>query len=633
MASCASTALSGTDLDIEGLVKPTFLKEDDIPILRKVVQSMMTECSVSKDTLTHKNIFAFFRKMSKEYKIDPMSCGSVLYVYRTMCKSGEISHKEWDDTFESILKTKHMREQSGVMVIAVFTSPFPETEVIVNKETGETELVKQDFTCKFDCFFCPDQPGQPRSYVRGEPGVERANNNEFHTVAQIWDRANQYMTMGMVVDKIELLVLGGTWHSYPADYRERFLIDVFYAANTYYDPHRVSDPREKKTLAEEHVINHTSLSRIIGLTIETRPDQITPATLVEMRRQGVTRVQLGLQHTEDRILDRVGRRCNTTIAKRALRLLKDNCFKIDGHFMHDLPQPLKEGVNWRKAAFEQDDIDTTVDMREWDKKMSMQICSDPEWQVDQIKLYPCVTMDHTRILDEFERGIYKPYGQQDNVKEPTILYEDLIWVKQHLPYWIRVNRLVRDIPSSTYHKGGHKDSGAHGTIKKMMKTRGLECKSIDALEVRDQHVDSSTAELFVDTYEAQDGTEHFLSFMTPNRKTLFGFLRLRFTKHAGYQIKSESKHVVVFPELVDCALIRELHIYGKVVQVNSEKKNANLPQHSGFGTRLVKKAIDMARVTGGFSKIAVISGVGTTMYYRKLGFEIDSMFMTRSTNA
>jgi len=616
---CASSsALNGTDLDIEGIVKPHFIRDEDIPTLREFVNHMLKE-----PNLTPKNIQVFFRSLCSKYKIAPVKLGSVHYVYRTMCKQGLM---EYDSKYGDLLKVNHMREQSGVMVIAVFTSPYPET-----MKNGH--LVKQTFTCKYDCFFCPDQDGQPRSYVLEEPGVLRANNNNFHTVSQVWDRANQYFSMGMSVDKIELLVLGGTWHSYPADYREQFVRDVFYAANTYYDTTRVSNPREPLSLAEEQLINQTSMSRIVGLTIESRGDQMTPRSIKEMRRMGITRVQLGMQHTDDRVLDRVGRNCHTSVSKRALRLLKDNCFKIDAHWMPDLPQPLKEGVDWRKTEFYIEDIDTSVDMREMDKVMYSKICSDPDWQADQIKVYPCVTMPHTRILKEYRAGIYKPYGEQQDVKKTTILYEDLITLKTQLPYWIRVNRMVRDVPSKMYHVGGHKDSGAHSTIKQMMSKRKLECKSIDALEVRGKDTDPTTAQLFVDTYEASSGTEYFLSFMTPDRKTLFGFLRLRLSQNSGYEVNDKTRvRKVVFPELVDSALIRELHVYGKVVKVNDKSLGLDgkqRSQHSGFGTRLIQRAIEIAEDKK-FRKISVIAGIGTIVYYRKFGFEIEDSFMTRS---
>src|SRR5581483_10119464 len=190
--------------------------------------------------------------------------------------------------------------------------------------------------------YCPFEPGQARSYLMKEPAVARANQNRFCAVDQFRDRGHSYTANGLPFDKIELIVIGGTWHSYDLEYRNEFIRDTYYAANTFYDKDYLTNPRERLSLEEEIKINETSLCRIIGLTIETRPDQITPQALVDLRKQGVTRLQLGVQHTDDEILKYVNRKCTTEDAIRAIKLLKDNCFKVDIHLMPDLPNSTPE---------------------------------------------------------------------------------------------------------------------------------------------------------------------------------------------------------------------------------------------------------------------------------------------------
>lgn len=597
-------------LDIEGNVRP--LQEYDKEKMLSIVEEFIKE-NINK----REEVMIFIRKMMKKYSIT-FSPSILLYYYRIYANNNDINDKK---KYESLLQTKTFRSQSGVIVITVFTSPTPETII-------DGQLVQTNFSCKFDCYYCPNEPGQPRSYLLKEPGVHRANSNNFDPIYQLWDRANTYMAMGHPVDKIELLILGGTWHSYPSDYRQNFIRDIFYAANTYYEylSKNKNNIRTSKTLEEEQLINQNSKCRIIGITIETRPDMISGNIIKELRRLGVTRVQLGVQSLDDRVLYRINRRCYNKDTIKAIRLLKDNCFKIDIHIMPDLPQPLKEGVSNTKEVFTIEDIDTSVSMYEVDRKMLETICYNPDYQIDQIKLYPCETLPWTRLEQDFKTGAYVPYGHQKERTEITPLHENLLYFLKNVPEWVRINRIIRDIPDF-YILGGNLDVNMRNVLDTMCKERNIYSRDIRNREVKKRNIDPTTAILKVRKYIGSEGEEYFISFETPDEKILFGFLRLRLSKFSGRDYKTNN---IIFPELDNCALIRELHVYGNVLKVG-EKDNINQQhQHLGFGKKLIEKAINIS-LNNNYKKIAVISGIGVMNYYRKFGFEQDpnDYYMTK----
>ena len=204
----------------------------------------------------------------------------------------------FSEKMRNILITKRNKSASGVLVITIFTSPYP-------KFTKNGNIIRQEFSCKFNCFYCPNEPGMPRSYLKSEPGVLRGNRNNWDCVSQMHDRMNTLQKIGHYVDKLEVLVLGGTWTSYPLEYREEFVRDMYYAANTF----NSLEKREKSSLDSEKRINVSSQTRVIGLTLETRPDTISKLELQRFRYYGCTRVQLGVQHINDDVLKKINRQC------------------------------------------------------------------------------------------------------------------------------------------------------------------------------------------------------------------------------------------------------------------------------------------------------------------------------------
>ena len=600
--------------DIENMMKKP--KNFESPeILEKYIYEI-----INNKISTKLEVETRIRQLNKKYHISA-SCIKLLYVYRNLCSKKKLIH---DMRYEELFQSKSYRSQSGVLVVAVFTSPYPETVDIDNNSNNSNNSKIQQFSCEYDCYYCPAEPNQPRSYLLKEPGVLRANKNKFDAISQFKDRISQYISMGHPIDKIELIVLGGTWSSYPAAYQDNFIRDIFFAANTLYNK------REKYSLEIEQMINESTQCKIIGITLETRPDRINPKELQNFRKLGVTRIQMGIQHIDDRVLYRINRQCTTKHTINAIQMAKDCCFKVDIHLMPDLPKPLKEGVSNKKEVFTLEDIDENFDMLEADKKMFDTVINSPDFQADQWKIYPSEVVPWTRNEIDYKNGVYKPYGHQTNKKEKTELFELLIDTMTKVKPWVRLNRIIRDIPNE-YILGGNQNISMRQDLDLEMKKRDLFSMDIRNREVKKRNI-SDNIIMKIRNYEASQATEYFISFETEDDKVLFGFLRLRLSNNSGYKIynNNNNNHEYIFPELKDCALIRELHVYGQVKKVNdiTESKIFGNNQHNGLGKQLVQKAIEISSKNN-FKKIAVISGNGVKNYYRKFGFEDESYFMTK----
>ena len=422
----------------------------------------------------------------------------------------------------------------------------------------------------------------------------RANANGFDPVLQFTDRAATLAMNGHPVDKIELLVLGGTWASYPLEYQEEFCRDcectrprregrrtdekkVYYAANTFYQRQK----RPRLSLMQEQKINESTTCKIIGLTLETRPDCINAEELRQFRRYGCTRVQLGVQHTDDAVLRKINRGHGRAEAARAVQLLKDACYKIDIHLMPNLPGS----------------------SRKMDLRMFNDVLYSKDLHVDQWKIYPCEVVPWTVIKKWFDEGSYVPYSDEE-------LIDVLTRVKAKVHPWIRLNRVVRDIPSQ-YILGGINAPSLRQDLAGIMAHMGLKCRCIRCREVGTRREAIAASRLTVRRYATAGGTEYFISFETPDRSIICGFCRLRISQHPG---------AGVFEELEGCALVRELHVYGSLVKSNDKVTKA--AQHVGFGRQMMDKAEALA-AWHGFRRVAVIAGVGTRNYYAKLGYELE----------
>ena len=538
-------------------------------------------------------------------------------------------------TMMKSLVKKEMRSMSGVIVVTVFTSPRPE---YTDPVTGEKKV--QSFSCKHDCYYCPNEPAhegnnftaQPRSYLYKEPGVLRANDCGFDCVKQFHTRVQSYIQMGHPIDKLEVLVLGGTWSEYPPDYQEEFLRDIYYAANTIQysspasdsappsDPPETSDSgtgtkfksittdwtkaRGRGSLQEELDINsnasmtgNAGIAKVIGITIETRPDSINPAELMRLRDFGVTRVQIGAQHTNDNILKKINRGHTVTDTVRAIRCLKRYGFKVDIHIMPMLP-----------GATPKEDI-----------AMFKEFLHNPDLQADQWKIYPTSVTPWTVIEKWYKSGKYVPYSWEE-------LVDIIVPIKTLVPTWVRLNRVVRDI-NSEYIMGGCDVPHGRQLIQKRMQELNVKCRCIRCREVKDMAAEGVVPQLVIQTYKCGDATEYFLSFEDVVNDRLYGFLRLRIP--SAYDILALKEELPKKSVIPYCALIREVHVYSKVKTVGANNGEQTTVQHTGLGTALVAEAEKIA-IENGFGHMAVISGVGARGFYAKNGYHICETYMVKS---
>ncbi|MFH0928285.1 MAG: tRNA uridine(34) 5-carboxymethylaminomethyl modification radical SAM/GNAT enzyme Elp3, partial [bacterium] len=404
-----------------------------------------------------------------EFHLSPPSTSTLHAAYHQLLKSGLKPVPE----IEKMLRRKVVRTNSGISPITVLTKPYP---------------------CPGKCVYCPYEVTMPKSYLSNEPAAQRALLLRFDPYRQVSERIKSLLTIGHESTKIELIVKGGTWSSYPPKYQEWFLKRCFDAAN-----HAGSKKIRSSNLAQSQTINERAKCRIIGLTLETRPDRITPKEVARLRMLGCTRIELGLQNTSDRILKLIERGHTTTDAKRALKLLRDAGFKTDLHMMPQLP-----GATPRS-----------------DLKMFEELFADPDYRPDMIKIYPCVVMRNSALYEWHQSGKFKPYSDKR-------LFETLIKIKTSVPYYCRVSRLVRDIPGSSIVSGNTITNLRLG-LQQEMKARGLICKCLRCREIGHQEsgrwsvVRGQSTTFFDEAYEASRGVEHFLSFEDPRRTVVFAF--------------------------------------------------------------------------------------------------------------
>jgi len=581
------------DLGISHLSVTNIYRDCDQATTEKFVQALLKK--IADGTISDKSSWTKTKTaLTREFHISPGTV-QLNYAYYSLLNAGTIKSNA---TFRSLATAKSVRSESGVIVVTVLTSPFPNG---------------QPFSCRFNCYYCPDYPNMPRSYVPDEPAVKRGERNGWDSIEQTWDRLSALFLNGHPIDKLEILVLGGTWDSYPVSYQDEFVRDLYYAANTFFEDR--TNRRKPIDLDTETNINQTAVVRVIGLTLETRPDQINSESMIRYRRYNCTRVQLGIQSLDDRILKKINRECYREESIRAIWNLKNNGFKVDIHIMPDLPGSTPDG----------------------DREMFDEFLESDDFQADQWKIYPCETTPHTVIEKWMDSGKYIHYSDED-------LQDVIIEVKTKVHPWIRLNRVIRDIPTTEILDGNPYPNLRQMLHQKMAKL-GLKCNCMRCREVKSQKAALEIidqAELVVREYQSSGGTEYFISFESPDRQYLYGFCRLRLSPHGGYSRdkpcpkdrKGELRHVeektvLAQPVLKNTALIRELHVYGKVTPVKSTRQDGT--QHYGFGRRLMAKAEEIA-LKHDYQRIAVISGVGVRQYYNKIGYHLEATYMIKTVD-
>lgn len=485
--------------------------------------------------------------------------------YRLLIDENELPD---DPFFWKLVQKKPVRNTSGVNPITLMYSPYPNG---------------QAFTCRFKCKYCQTHPEYPKSYGPEAPASSRGIQNDFDAIKQMNANLRRLYENGHEVDKLEMNYEGGTFSEIPRDYIQDFHRDTYYAANVFYD----KEKRPPFSIEEEMALNEKAKIRIIGMTIETRPDTITPDELKFFRHLGVTRVQIGVQHTNDEILRKSNRGHTYDDAVYATYLLKSNGFKVVHHYMTALPYATPED----------------------DMEMLMTVYESKAGRPHEIKIYPYSVVDHSAFKEEYEQGKFTLYSEEQPDKFMSVMKYGL----EMCPLDIRICRAVRDIPT-TYILGGCKTPNLRQLVMNDMEKEGRECNDIRSREISRRDTYKLDDAKYFETWSSNNDV--FLSLESPDRRALFGFLRLRF----NYPTRTKD---IVFPELIGTAIIEELHVYstaGMLVKVGDHKTGAS--QHCGVGKSLLRIAESKAWWRG-CSHIAVISGEGVRQYYIARGYSYD----------
>lgn len=552
-----------------------------------------------------------------------------------------------DDATEAkllaLLQVKPRRTASGVATITVITKPH---------------------TCKNACIYCPNDIRMPKSYLSDEPACQRAERAYFDPYLQVASRLKALTEMGHPTDKIELIVLGGTWSDYPLDYQYWFMAGLFRALNDLGDDEasaEVRDPaarpcaesavsaqrreridrylraglsRERdelrdqtrdvqaridagelsynqafaeqygeqspwariapwqragaSDLAAEHARNRTARHRVVGLVVETRPDLITPRTLMQLRSFGCTKVQIGIQSLDEDILRANQRAIGLDQLTRAFDLLRLFGFKTHTHFM----------VNLYGS-------DPAHDMADYER-----FVTDERFRPDEVKLYPCVLVAGTRLAALYEAGAWQPYDEQTLI---DVLAHDVAVT----PPYTRISRMIRDISAKDI-VAGSKKTNMRQMVDGKLAREGTRVSEIRTREINDAAAGAETLTLSDVAYETNATTEHFLQWTT-REGLIAGFLRLSLPRASAWEIYEG------LPTNPDEAMIREVHVYGKAAKLHASGEGA---QHHGLGKALIARACEIAREAG-YARINVISAVGTREYYERLGFGECGLYQQR----
>ncbi|MFC1980054.1 elongator complex protein 3 [Chloroflexota bacterium] len=456
---------------------------------------------------------------------------------------------------------KFARTISGVTPVAVMTQPMK---------------------CPGQCIYCPTYPTIPQSYTPESPAALRAKRCDYDAGKQIKQRLKVLSEMGHPTDKIELIVMGGTFLAYPVDYQFQFIKDCFDELNG----------EKSFTLEEAKRLNETANHRCVGLCIETRPDWCRQEEVDRMLEFGTTRVELGVQTLDDKIYRLVKRGHKVEDVVKATELLKEHGFKVHYHWMPGLPGSTPEE----------------------DLELSVKLFSDDSFRPDGLKLYPTMVVEGTELERWYNDNRYQPY-------DASTMINLVVEIKSIVPKYVRISRVLRDIPPK-FIVAGCKDS-LRGVVKQIMKRRGVECKCIRCREYGHRASEGweiSEPQMTRLDYRASGGTEIFLSF-EDEHETLFGLLRMRIPSKPVINSGQKNKG--------NLALIRELHIYGPEVPLNEQREGS--AQHKGLGKALVREAERIAREEFQERQMMVLSGTGAKEYYRsEFGYSPQGDYMAKS---
>ncbi len=458
-----------------------------------------------------------------------------------------------------VLRIKNIRSVSGVYIITVMPKPFP---------------------CPKDepCIYCPGGPtfNTPQSYTGNEPAGRRAIEHNFDPYNQVKSRINQFHIMGHNVDKVELIIFGGTITAYPKDYLEWFVTQCLNA---------MSDSNAKNINDAQSAAENAAI-RNSDITIETRPDYCKKPHIDLMLNLGVTRVEIGVQTVYDEVYKMINRGHTIDDVVKSTHMLKDAGFAVIYHMM---PGLIGSDVDHDLEAFKT-------------------IFEDERFKPDAIKIYPTLVMPNTKLYDLWKNNQYKPYSLQETVKLITE-------IKKCVPKWIRIQRIQRDIPINLI-ADGVKRGDLRFLVQNQLKKDGGKCNCIRCREVGHVQYKSNytpapeNIKLIIDKYPASQGEEIFLSFEDTKSDVIIGLLRLR------------------NPSKINSMLVRELHVFGPTVMVG-QNADENQWQHKGWGERLMQEAQNISLGQYDKHKISVLSGIGTRNYYRRFGYKREGPYMVK----
>ncbi len=531
--------------------------------MEKLKRRMVLDKKLGKELLKIKKKINY-RGTSAKYVTLPLPTNAeVIALYRKMTKKGE---EKKSPILERLLRKRKTKSNSGIVAVSLLTKPFP---------------------CPGNCLYCPTEQKMPKSYLSLEPAAARALRNNFSPYKQVLSRLKALDANGHPLDKIEIIIIGGTWNFYERDYRKNFVSEIFRACDNFARAKKIK--KGEKSLAELQKINEKAKCRIVGMSVETRPDFVNAEELREMRDLGVTKVEIGVQHLDEKILEKNRRGIPTDTVARATALLRAFGFKIVYHMMPGMygSSPAKD-----LAAFKK-------------------LFSDKRFFPDMLKIYPCVVLKSAGLYGKWKAGKHKPYSEKKLLK---LLAE----IKKIIPPYVRIIRLIRDIPGS-YIAAGSKISNLRQYLAADQEKNGWKCRCLRCREVREDEIKLKDFKLNKIEYAVSGGREIFLSFENKKGDKLAAFLRL-------FLPDLIEKTFDIPNVLKNASLIRELHTYGRLAPISRKGEQS---QHMGMGKKLLATAEEIARKAG-FKRMAIISGVGVRGYYKKLGYRLKDTYMIKT---
>ena len=532
---------------------------------------LIIEEALSRNITTKKDLEKLKIQTCRDLKLSGFMSNSKILQY---AKPEEL------ESLRPILMKKPTRTISGVAIVAVMCRPHK---------------------CPHGrCKYCPES-STPPSYTGEEPAALRARMFHFHPYVQTFNRLYQLKNIGHSIDKVELIIMGGTFASCTLDYQEWFVTQCLRAMNDFETVSKkipvnqreikIIPPEDFQYIHDAQKNNEHSKVRCIGLTFETRPDYAKMEDINRMLQFGVTRVELGVQTLYNHIYKRVDRGHKIQDVIEANQLLRDSGIKVAMHMMPGLLSSFSSDVNMFKRLF-----------------------NEPLFSPDMLKIYPCLVTEGSEFYDMWKKGEYEPYTSQQAV-------DLIVEVKKILPKWVRTMRIQRDIPA-TLIDAGVKKSNLGELVYNRLEEEDIQCQCIRCREVGHKKAhgiepDYNNIELLRTDYDVVGGHEIFLSIEDVENDILIGFTRLRIPSNRVFRKEITSSS----------SLIRELHVYGQMQKIG--KNDDNLWQHKGYGAQLLEEAEKIAKDEYNKNKMLIISGIGVRDYYRKFGYYKDGPYMSK----